>query len=117
MKICTLANKVKKSTGAGYILRAGKYSTTFAEFCAVDYADYDKICAKVARIKGAEWEAFHWNKVVRLWTIEDWNTVKGYNAEAKSLVDGFWEALHNFGREAADRYFKAHEADYARLGI
>ena len=117
MKICTLANKVKKSTGAGYILRAGKYGTTFAEFCAVGYADYDKICAKVARIKGVEWEAFHWNKVVRLWTLEDWNIVKTNNAEAEKLVNGFWETLHNFGRSMADKYFADHAADYARLGI
>lgn len=117
MKICTLANRVKKSTGSGYILRAGKYGTTFAEFYGVDREQFEKICARALRMKGAEVECFNWNRVVRVWTVEDWNTVRENNAEAEKLVNGFWETLHNFGRAMADKYFKDHEADYARLGI
>lgn len=117
MKICTIANKVKKSTGAGYILRAGKYNTMFAEFCPGEYSEYDAICARVARIKGAEWEAYHYSKIVRVWTAEDWNILQNNNAEAEKLVNGFWETLHKFGRAMADKYFSDHAADYARLGI
>lgn len=117
MKICKFADRVKRKTGAGYIIRGGKYGTAFAEFQAADYTDYDKLCKVVSGIKGTEWEAFRWNKVIRLWTLEDWNTVKTNNAEAEKLVNGFWETLHNFGRAVADKYFQDHADDYARLGI
>lgn len=117
MKICTLANKVKKSTGAGYILRGGKYGTTCAEFHGVDREQFDEICTKALRVRGAEVEYHTYNRVVRLWTVEDWNIVKNNNAEAEKLVNGFWETLHNFGRAMADKYFSDHAADYSRLGI
>ena len=117
MKICKIADKLKKSTGRSYIMRAGKYGTIFAEFHAVDREDFSALCAKALRIKGAEVEYHTYSMIVRLWTAEDWNTVKTNNAEAEKLVNGFWETLHNFGRAMADKYFAEHAADYSRLGI
>ena len=117
MKICKIADKLKKSTGRNYIMRAGKYGTIFAEFHAVDREDFSALCAKALRIKWAEVEYHTYNMIVRVWTVEDWNIVKSNNAEAEKLVNGFWETLHNLGRKAADAYYKAHEADYIQLGI
>lgn len=117
MDIRREADKIKRKTGAGYILRAGKYGTACAEFCGVDLPEYDEICTKALRMKNVEVECFLWNRVVRVWTVEDWKKLRENNEEAKRLTDGFWEALHNYGRAVADKYFKDHAADYARLGI
>lgn len=118
MKICKIADKIVKTTNAsGYIVRGGKYGTVFAEFCPHDWRDYEEICAKAERINGAAVESYLHSHVIRVWTAEDYEKLTRNNAEAKSLVDGFWETLHSFGREAAGKYFNDHAADYARLGI
>lgn len=117
MKIYTKADKLKRETGCGYILRAAGHGATCAEFHALNYDEYDEICAKAARIKGTRFEAFHYSLVVRLWTVEDWAHWNACEDEKKRLVDGFWETLHNLGREAAGKYYTDHAADYVRLGI
>ena len=117
MKIQTIANKVKKSTGAGYILRGATAGTVFAEFCADDWDKYSEICAKAWRMKGVYVENHLMTRVIRLWTAEDWKAFNDFEDEKKNLVNGFWEALHNFGRAAADAYYIEHKADYVRLGI
>lgn len=117
MKIDRKADKLKKITGAGYILRAAGHGTTCAEFHALNYDEYREICAKAERIKGTCVEAFHYSLVVRLWTLEDWTCWSACEDEKKRLVDGFWETLHNLGREAAGKYYADHTADYIRLGI
>lgn len=117
MKICTIATKIKKSTGAGFILRGATAGTVFAEFCADDWETYSAICAKAWRMKGVHVENHLNTRVVQVWTAEDWTKFRDFEDEKKRLVDGFWEVLHNLGRKAANDYYDAHIADYVRLGI
>lgn len=117
MKICKIADKIKKETGAGYILRETAADAVFAEFCPDSWEGYKKIADKAEHMRGVHVERFMYSRVVRVWLAEDYARWEKHEAEKKSLVNGFWETLHNFGREAAGKYFNDHAADYARLGI
>lgn len=117
MTLKAIANRIEKSTGEKYTIREATAGAFFAEFSADDWPGYSAICKKAWSMKGVHVENHLNTRTVWVWTAEDWKKFSDYEDEKKRLVDGFWEALHNFGREAADRYFKTHEADYARLGI
>ena len=117
MTLKAIANRIEKSTGEKYVIRAATAGTVFAEFCAEDYPGYSAICKKAWSIKGVHVENHLNTRVVRVWTAEDWKKFRDFEDEKAALVNGFWETLHNYGRAMADKYFKDHAADYARLGI
>lgn len=117
MTLKAIANRIEKSTGEKYTIREATAGTAFAEFEAEDCPGYSAICKKAWSMKGVHVENHLNTRTVWVWTAEDWKKFSDFEDEKKSLVDGFWEALHNFGREAADKYFNDHAADYARLGI
>ena len=117
MTLKNIANRIAKSTGEKYTIRAATAGTFFAEFEAEDWPGYAAICEKAWRMKGVHIENHLNTRTVWVWTAEDWRKYSDHENEKNRLVDGFWETLHNYGREAADRYFSEHAADYARLGI
>lgn len=117
MTLKAIANRIEKSTGEKYVIRDATAGTVFAEFCAEGWPGYSAICKKAWSMKGVHVENHLSTKTVRVWTAEDWTKFSAFEGEKKRLVDGFWETLHNYGREAADKYFMDHAADYLRLGI
>ena len=117
MTLKAIANKIEQSTGEKYVICAATAGAFFAEFSAEDWPGYSAICKKAWSMNGVHVENHLNTKTVRVWTAEDWTKFSAFENEKKHLVDGFWEALHNRGREAADAYFLAHEAEYDRLGI
>lgn len=117
MEIKAIAEKIKKYTGVNYIIRPGVCNTHFAEFSTGSWEEYAEISNRAYRIKSVKVETHFNTKTVWVYTADDWKTVKEYNDAVRTITEGFWEVLHNFGRDAADAYFKEHEAEYIRLGI
>lgn len=55
-------------------------------------------------------------------TLRAMETAEATEAAADSqkqnnLIEGFWQTMHDHGREAAERYFKDHETEYKYFGI
>lgn len=117
-KLQTIKAAVYKKFGVMGKIRPGYHDRHILEYSELDANLYFDILPYIRGRKGIEIVyTNHYCGTLRAMETAEAAEAATDSQKQNNLIEGFWQTMHDHGREAAECYFKDHEAEYKYFGI